>query len=241
MILFKVLELSASDDAEALLISKMKQACGYEYTNKLQNMYQDIVVSKNLANKFRENIETSERSLEIDFRIKVLTQGSWPLSNDISVNLPIELIPVIDRFTAFYYSQHSSRKLMWVHKLSKAELIMDGLKQRYYIKVVCTIISLKIYVLSSVMFIIYFVFFSSHLQANTLQTAVLLHYNEQAKYSAQQLVEYTGIEHKYMMALLESMIKMKLLKRSSNEQGTLCETSNIEVNTAYNEYVFKSH
>lgn len=98
-------------------------------------MYQDIAVSKNLADKFRQTVETSENPLGIDFRIKVLTHGSWPLSNDINVNLPIELIPVIDRFMAFYLSQHSGRRIMWLHKLSKAELVMDGLKHRYYVRV----------------------------------------------------------------------------------------------------------
>lgn len=129
------MDLSASDDAEALLISKMKQTCGYEYTNKLQNMYQDIAVSKNLADKFREKNEASETTLESDFRIKVLTHGCWPLSVDISVNWPIELTPTVDRFTAFYHSQHSGRKIMWLHKLSKVELVWNGLKQRYYVKV----------------------------------------------------------------------------------------------------------
>ena len=35
-----VQQISASDDAEASMISKLKQACGYEYTNKLQRMFQ---------------------------------------------------------------------------------------------------------------------------------------------------------------------------------------------------------
>ena len=33
---------SASDDFESLMISKLKQACGYEYTSKLQRMLQVI-------------------------------------------------------------------------------------------------------------------------------------------------------------------------------------------------------
>jgi cullin 1 len=32
--------MSASDDAEASMISKLKQACGFEYTSKLQRMFQ---------------------------------------------------------------------------------------------------------------------------------------------------------------------------------------------------------
>jgi len=31
---------SASDDAESLMINKLKMACGFEYTTKLQKMYQ---------------------------------------------------------------------------------------------------------------------------------------------------------------------------------------------------------
>ena len=41
-----VQHMSASDDAEASMISKLKQACGFEYTSKLQRMFQDIGVSK---------------------------------------------------------------------------------------------------------------------------------------------------------------------------------------------------
>jgi hypothetical protein len=35
-----VQHMSASDDAEASMISKLKQACGFEYTSKLQRMFQ---------------------------------------------------------------------------------------------------------------------------------------------------------------------------------------------------------
>ena len=37
---------SASDDAEASVISKLREMCGYEYTNKLQRMFVDMNVSK---------------------------------------------------------------------------------------------------------------------------------------------------------------------------------------------------
>lgn len=39
-----VQHVSASDDAEASMISKLKQACGFEYTSKLQRMFQVIKV-----------------------------------------------------------------------------------------------------------------------------------------------------------------------------------------------------
>lgn len=69
---------------------------------------------------------------------------------------------------------------------------------------------------------------------------MLLHYNDQLTYTAQQLVEYTGIDQSYMMPMLEAMIKMKLLKRPDESKESLSETAEIEINTAYNEYVFLS-
>ena len=44
---------SASDDAEASMITKLKEACGFEYTSKLQRMFTDISVSKDLNNSFK--------------------------------------------------------------------------------------------------------------------------------------------------------------------------------------------
>jgi cullin 1 len=43
---------SASEDAEASMISKLKDQCGFEYTAKLQRMFTDISISKDLNNGF---------------------------------------------------------------------------------------------------------------------------------------------------------------------------------------------
>ncbi|KAL2371247.1 hypothetical protein RJZ57_004333, partial [Blastomyces gilchristii] len=45
---------SVSDDAETSMISKLKEACGFEYTNKLQRMFQDIQISKDLNASYRD-------------------------------------------------------------------------------------------------------------------------------------------------------------------------------------------
>lgn len=208
----------------------MKQTCGYDYTNKLQSMYADIAVSKNLTDKFRQKVDATT-PVDLDFRIKVLTHGCWPLSKDLNVNLPIELTKVVDRFITFYHSQHSGRKLMWLYNLSKAEVIMNSIKQRYCIKVRSTGSNVNISFSSSISTNL------NHdcLQANTLQMAVLLQFNEQATLSVQQLHEYTGIDLKQILGILDTLIKLKLLKRC--DQTDLCETSNIEMNALYNEYV----
>ena len=44
---------SASEDSESNMIQKLKEACGYEYTSKLQRMFTDIGLSKDLENGFQ--------------------------------------------------------------------------------------------------------------------------------------------------------------------------------------------
>uniref|UniRef100_A0AAY3ZZC8 Cullin-1 n=1 Tax=Denticeps clupeoides TaxID=299321 RepID=A0AAY3ZZC8_9TELE len=80
---------SASDDAEASMISKLKQACGFEYTSKLQRMFQDIGVSKDLNEQFKKHLSNSE-SLDLDFGIQVLSSGSWPFQQSCTFTLPSE-------------------------------------------------------------------------------------------------------------------------------------------------------
>jgi cullin 1 len=45
--------MSASDDAESMMISKLKEQCGYEYTSKLQRMFTDMSISKDLNHAFK--------------------------------------------------------------------------------------------------------------------------------------------------------------------------------------------
>ncbi|MBN3290287.1 CUL1 protein, partial [Polypterus senegalus] len=121
---------SASDDAEASMISKLKQACGFEYTSKLQRMFQDIGVSKDLNEQFKKHLSNSE-PLDLDFSIQVLSSGSWPFQQSCTFALPSELERSYQRFTAFYASRHSGRKLTWLYHLSKGELVTNCFKNRY--------------------------------------------------------------------------------------------------------------
>ena len=69
-------QLSASDDYEESMISKLKvknsfqyhilftpffqQACGFEYTSKLQRMFQDIGVSKTVIDQYQTYCENKQ-------------------------------------------------------------------------------------------------------------------------------------------------------------------------------------
>lgn len=45
--------MSVSDDAESIMITKLKEACGVEFTAKLQRMFSDMVLSKDLNDAFK--------------------------------------------------------------------------------------------------------------------------------------------------------------------------------------------
>ncbi|XP_063370675.1 cullin-1 [Cydia amplana] len=198
-----VQHMSASDDAEASMISKLKQACGFEYTSKLQRMFQDIGVSKDLNENFRKHMSnSSEPSLHIDFSIQVLSSGSWPFQQSSSFQLPTELERSVSRFTTFYSSQHSGRKLNWLYNMSKGELVTNCFKNRYT------------------------------LQASTFQMAVLLQYNENTAWSVRQLEQHTGIKGDFLVQVLQILLKAKLLVCQEDE-SELTESSIVELYVGY--------
>lgn len=57
-----VQQTSASDDAESTMINRLKTACGFEYTSKLQRMFLDVSVSKTLNESFKKFIETNNQT-----------------------------------------------------------------------------------------------------------------------------------------------------------------------------------
>ncbi|VEN56427.1 unnamed protein product [Callosobruchus maculatus] len=182
-----VQHMSASDDAEASMISKLKQACGFEYTSKLQRMFQDIGVSKDLNEQFRNHLLKSNDSLGIDFSIQVLSSGSWPFQQSFTFGLPSELERSVHRFTNFYSGQHSGRKLNWLYNMSKGELNTNCFKNRYT------------------------------LQASTFQMAVLLQYNVSDGWTIAQLEENTQIKNDFLVQVVQILLKAKLLTCTDDE------------------------
>ena len=124
---------SASDDAETSMISKLKEACGFEYTNKLQRMFQDIQISKDLNSNFKDwqtqVLDDEDLRKAVDPSYHILGTGFWPLTPpNTNFIPPQEIVKTYERFQKFYFDKHSGRKLTWLWQLCKGEMKANYVK-----------------------------------------------------------------------------------------------------------------
>ncbi|KZV95811.1 Cullin-domain-containing protein [Exidia glandulosa HHB12029] len=186
--------VSASDEAEASMISKLKEACGFEYTNKLQRMFTDMNLSKDLTDQFKERMEQTHESaeLEINFSIMVLGTNFWPLNPPAhDFTIPREILPTYERFQRYYASKHSGRKLTWLWNYSKNELRTNYLNQKYI------------------------------LMTSSYQMAVLVQYNNNDTLSLDELQTATAISKEILSQVLALLVKAKVLINEEKDQYDL--------------------
>ncbi|KAF9242574.1 Cullin [Melanogaster broomeanus] len=184
--------VSASDESEASMISKLKEACGFEYTNKLQRMFTDMSLSKDLTDQFKERMQQNHDDMDINFGIMVLGTNFWPLNapnNDFIV--PPEILPTYDRFSKYYQTKHSGRKLTWLWNYSKNELRTNYLNQKYT------------------------------LMTSSYQMAVLLQYNNHDTLSLEELITATAISKEILVQVLSLLVKARILINEESDQYDL--------------------
>ncbi|EMD40122.1 hypothetical protein CERSUDRAFT_112346 [Gelatoporia subvermispora B] len=184
--------VSASDEAEASMISKLKEACGFEYTNKLQRMFTDMSLSKDLTDQFKERMQQNHDDMDINFSIMVLGTNFWPLNaqhNEFII--PADILPVYERFSKYYQTKHSGRKLTWLWNYSKNELRTNYLQQKYI------------------------------LMTSSWQMAVLLQYNNNDTLSLDELVAATAINKELLKQVLAILVKARILINEETDQYDL--------------------
>lgn len=194
-----VQHMSVNEDAEASMISKLKQTCGFEYAKKLQRMFQDIGISKDLNEAFRVYLTEAKESLSIDFNVHVLSSSSWPFHGSVTFLLPTELEKSIRCFTLFHNNRHTGRKLNWLYNMSKGELTTNCFENRYT------------------------------LRASTLQMAVLLHYNSSDSWTISELAESIQIEPNFLIPVVQVLIRSKLLQSSEKDETSLNPSSMVKL------------
>ena len=105
---------SASNFFEKDMIARLKTACGYQWTAKLEGMLKDVETSR----------EMPPHHMPHGFELSaiVCTSGNWPDIVNTAVILPPNIAAAADRFTAAYKNKFSGRKLMWRFDQGSAEV-----------------------------------------------------------------------------------------------------------------------
>ncbi|XP_032959116.1 cullin-4B isoform X8 [Rhinolophus ferrumequinum] len=203
---------SASVDAEKSMLSKLKHECGAAFTSKLEGMFKDMELSKDIMIQFKQvKVTPCKQAVEqvknrrlglaggymqnqnvpgnIELTVNILTMGYWPTYVPMEVHLPPEMVKLQEIFKTFYLGKHSGRKLQWQstlgHCVLKAEF-KEGKKE---------------------------------LQVSLFQTLVLLMFNEGEEFSLEEIKQATGIEDGELRRTLQSLACGKARVLAKNPKG----------------------
>uniref|UniRef100_A0A669C5B2 Cullin-4A n=1 Tax=Oreochromis niloticus TaxID=8128 RepID=A0A669C5B2_ORENI len=180
---------SASVDAEKSMLSKLKHECGAAFTSKLEGMFKDMELSKDIMIQFKQYIQNQSEPSNIELTVNILTMGYWPSYTPMEVHLPTEMVKLQEVFKLFYLGKHSGRKLQWQptlgHAVLKAEF-KEGKKE---------------------------------LQVSLFQTLVLLMFNEGEEFSMEEIRAATGIEEGELKRTLQSLACGKARVLNKNPRG----------------------
>ncbi|KAJ3189785.1 hypothetical protein HDU85_000069 [Gaertneriomyces sp. JEL0708] len=189
-----VFATSVSDDMEETMISKLKEACGFEFTSKLQRMFTDVGVSKDLNDQFRQQMDrTHDKEDLTDFYILVGGTAQWPLhAPNTHFNLPDDLLKTYERFQQFYSHKHTGRKLNWLFQHAKGEV------KTHYVKAGKTPYTLLV---------------------TLYQLGILLQFNTATSYTHEELEGATGLNEDVLKGQLGTLVKSKLLLSSNGKIG----------------------
>nr|XP_022308611.1 LOW QUALITY PROTEIN: cullin-2-like [Crassostrea virginica] len=191
---------SASMDAEEAMINKLKQACGYEFTNKLHRMFTDVSISTSLNKEFLDFIQSKENvELGVNFSIMVLQAGAWPIgqSNLPSFSITQELEKSVQMFEAFYNVKYSGRKLTWLHNFCSAELKFNHLKRPYFVTM------------------------------GSFQMAILLLFNSSDILTFHDIRENTNLPEKELLKQLQTLIDTKIVSTEGEVTSCSCISLNL--------------
>lgn len=118
---------SVSDEAERAMVSELKAECGFQFTTKLDGMFNDMRISKEMRESYAAHKRSNESQIRegmkvLDIEVDVLTLGNWPSQNVKPCILPQCVQDAIGRFESFYLEKHNGRKLSWQTSAGQAEI-----------------------------------------------------------------------------------------------------------------------
>lgn len=126
---------SESQEAEKLLISRMKQEVGSFFTQRFEGMFKDMETSTELTTKYRDYVhnlgDTDHKPVNLD--INVLTTNYWPHEGvhlrasrgegaKMECTWPEEIRRLQSSFLQFYLSERNGRVLNWLGSSGSADM-----------------------------------------------------------------------------------------------------------------------
>ncbi|XP_071069526.1 cullin-4B-like [Dasypus novemcinctus] len=186
---------SASVDAEKSMLSKLKKECGTAFTNKLQGMFKDMELSKDIMIQLKHYMRSHNIPGNIELTVNILTTSFWPVYVPKEIQLPREMEKLQENFKNFYLSKHSGRKLQWQSTLGHCVLRAEFKKGK------------------------------KELQVSLFQTLVLLMFNEGDEFSLEEIKATTGVEDRELRRTLQSLacgrakVLIKIPKSRDVEDG----------------------
>ncbi|KAM9576260.1 LOW QUALITY PROTEIN: cullin-4B-like [Trichechus inunguis] len=186
---------TASIDAEKSVLSKLKQECGTALTNKLQGMFKDMELSKNIMIQLKQYMQNQNIPGNTELTVNILTTSFWPAYMPKEVQLPLEMEWLQETSKNFYLSKHSGRKLQWQSTLGHCVVRAEFKTEK------------------------------KELQVSLFQTLVLLMFNEGDEFSLEEIKIATGLEDRELRRTLQSLacsrakVLIKYLKSREVEDG----------------------
>lgn len=129
---------SVSDDAERSMITKLKVECGYQFTTKLEGMFNDIRISADTVLAYKDYLEASGlEKPKIDMSATILTSTFWPMSAATSPKwiMPPDITVACQSFEKFYYGRHNGRRLTWQPNMGTADIKANFNTKRHELNV----------------------------------------------------------------------------------------------------------
>ena len=191
---------SASVDAEKSMLSKLKQECGGGFTSKLEGMFKDMELSKDINVAFRQHMSyarTAHLLNNIDLTVSILTMGYWPTYVAMDVTLPTEMVQYQNLFNKFYLGKHSGRKLQWQPTLGHCLLKADFPQGR------------------------------KELQVSLFQALVLLLFNKAENITFEEIKAATNIEDGELRRTLQSLACGKARVLQKTPRGREVENNDV--------------
>ncbi|XP_027181813.1 cullin-1-like [Coffea eugenioides] len=183
---------SANDDHERLILTKLKQQCGGQFTSKMEGMVTDLTLAKENQNHFQEYLNNNAVAAPgIDLTVTVLTTGFWPSYKSSDLSLPEELVKCVEVFKDFYQTKTKHRKLSWIYSLGTCNI--NGKFEPKPIELI----------------------------VGTYQAAVLLLFNASDRLSYSEIKTQLYLADDDLVRLLQSLscAKYKILKKEPNTRS----------------------